>query len=257
MAVRSIEDIADMKDPVLRNLWITRRYHELAVQLRDGGLAEDATWCAFAVWASKTAGKTIRGEELPEKVRSLLDGPEANGALHRFNSGLEGKILARLDHLHLLDAVKSVNAQVSDSIAAGNLLVFNELAPLFTIIVDGLSNGAQGDRDAMKTRLQAALDRLKEQDVDTERVQAAFDSYLKALDDQSARPTLVLAANIQAVSHEQERLQPAIAAALDAPLSDALTDVVSREVTSRVPTKWARHTFDTLVCEVGKALDQA
>ena len=61
-----------MTDPVLRNLHITQRYHELASDLRDAGVGEDATWCAFAVWASKTAGATIRGEVLPARVKQLL-----------------------------------------------------------------------------------------------------------------------------------------------------------------------------------------
>jgi len=246
-----------MQDPVLRNLWITQRYHELAVQLRDMGMAEDATWCAFAVWASKTAGKTIRGEELPERVKVLLDGPETEGALHRFNSGLEGKLLTRLDHLHLFGAVKSVSDQVSESIAAGNLMVFTELAPLFIVMVEGMSNGIRADREAMAVRLHAALDHLTSQGIDAAGVSAAFDGYLKALDDPAARPTLVLAANIHAVSHEQERLQPAIVTALDAPLSNALTNIVTREITRRVPTKWAHRAFDKLVNEVGRVLDQA
>ena len=71
-----------MSDPVLRNLLITQRYHEFAVQLRDAGAGEDATWCAFAVWASKTAGATIRGEVLPAKAKQLItaDGAAAGGA---------------------------------------------------------------------------------------------------------------------------------------------------------------------------------
>ena len=74
----SVEEIAGMTDPVLRNLHITQRYHELATGLRDAGLGEDATWCAFAVWASKTAGATIRGEVLPARVRQLLVDNEAD-----------------------------------------------------------------------------------------------------------------------------------------------------------------------------------
>ena len=57
----TVGEIAAMADPVLRNLCITQRYHEFAVALRDDGCGDDATWCAFAVWASKTAGATIRG----------------------------------------------------------------------------------------------------------------------------------------------------------------------------------------------------
>src|ERR1700722_13705117 len=111
---RSVADIAAMSDPVLRNLWITQRYHELSVGLRDAGFGEDATWCGFAVWASKTAGSTIRGDELPGRVRALLASTEVTqGALHRFNSGLRGWLAARLEHGHLLRVVESVTKEVS------------------------------------------------------------------------------------------------------------------------------------------------
>ena len=44
----SWQEIAGLNDPVVRNLCITQRYHELAVGLRDADLGQDATWCAFA-----------------------------------------------------------------------------------------------------------------------------------------------------------------------------------------------------------------
>jgi hypothetical protein len=95
----SVTDIAGMTDPVLRNLCITQRYHEFAVALRDAGYGEDATWCAFAVWASKTAGATIRGEMLPVKAKALLlDDDESQAAVHHFNDGLAGKAVQRLTH---------------------------------------------------------------------------------------------------------------------------------------------------------------
>ena len=83
----SVTEIADTQDPVLRNLLITQRYHDFAVALRDGGAGEDATWCAFAVWASKTAGATIRGEVLPERARELFESTtkRAGGVVARFN----------------------------------------------------------------------------------------------------------------------------------------------------------------------------
>jgi hypothetical protein len=95
----SVTDIAGMTDPVLRNLCITQRYREFAVALRDAGYGEDATWCAFAVWASKTAGATIRGEMLPVKAKALqLDDDESRAAVHRFNDGLAGTPVQRLTH---------------------------------------------------------------------------------------------------------------------------------------------------------------
>ena len=128
----TVADIAGMTDPVLRNLWITQRYHEFSVQLRDAGIGEDATWCAFAVWASKTAGATIRGEVLPARAKELIDGDATAAVLRRFNHGVTGWSWKRLSHDHLAHAVEGVTADVSSQIAAGNVLVFAELAPVFT-----------------------------------------------------------------------------------------------------------------------------
>ncbi len=242
----SVEEIAALPDPVQRNLWITQRYHELAVQLRDGGLADDATWCAFAVWASKTAGATIRGQELPSMVRDLLAADDSiHGALARFNHGLEGWLVKRLEHLDLLKAVSTVSSQVGASIAAGNVLVFSELAPLFTALVNG---------DA--ARLDAGLAALASQMPDASAVTAAFAAYRKAASSPEARPTLVLAGNILAVSHEQERLQSAIQSALDAAIHEVFSASIADDVLPHVPTAQARNVLAHLTDEVGQVLDR-
>jgi hypothetical protein len=57
-----VRRIAAIADPVLRNLEITYCYFRLsdAFTQRTG---QCANWCTFAVWASKQAGRTIRGED--------------------------------------------------------------------------------------------------------------------------------------------------------------------------------------------------
>ncbi len=49
-----------LQDAVVRNLQITQCYHELSAVLA-GRIAGEANWCAFATWASRQAGQTIRG----------------------------------------------------------------------------------------------------------------------------------------------------------------------------------------------------
>ncbi len=56
--------IAAMPDPVLRNLRITWTYHRFAVALTRHLGQRDATWPAFACWASRVAGRFIRLDEL-------------------------------------------------------------------------------------------------------------------------------------------------------------------------------------------------
>jgi hypothetical protein len=253
----SITEIAALPDPVLRNLWITQCYHELAVQLRDAGLAEDATWCAFAVWASKTAGATIRGQELPERVQELLaNDDQATGALSRFNHGLGSWLERSIEHTHLLHIVEEVSAQVSASIAEGNRLVFAELAPLFSALLTDWTGGTDAARSNAASELAASIKLLHDQGVDTTNVSAAFAAYQQALGDQGQRPTLVLAANILAVSHEQERLQPNIADALNAAISDVFDTVMQRDVTPHLPHADAHRLFDRVAGDIGTALER-
>ena len=60
--VEDVASIAAIDNPVLRNLQITECYADLsaAMRVRTGGAAD---WCAFATWASRQAGSTIRGED--------------------------------------------------------------------------------------------------------------------------------------------------------------------------------------------------
>src|SRR4030095_6471898 len=65
--------IAGQQDPVRRNLWITWSYYRLnrAMSAVVGEL--DLSWCGFATWASKTAGRFIRQEELGPFIERWLD----------------------------------------------------------------------------------------------------------------------------------------------------------------------------------------
>ncbi len=251
----TVQDIAAMTDPVQRNLWITQRYHEFAVQLRDAGAAEDATWCAFAVWASKTAGATIRGEVLPARAKQLLTGNEAvQSVLQRFDHGLTGWAWNHLTHDHLGQAVENVTNDVSTQIADGNVLVFAELAPLFTAFID--ARRSSSTPDDLAAAMGPALAPLAS-DEDGAAVVTAFDAYGHALFGPADRADLILQANTLAVAHEQRRLQPAISAALDAAISDTLQRVIEGDIVRRLPTAEARRVLDTVTEDVCKVLDEA
>ena len=250
----SVQDIAGMTDAVLRNLWITQRYHEFAVQLRDAGAAEDATWCAFAVWASKTAGATIRGEVLPARANELID---HDAVLHRFNLGITGWAWTHLTRDHLVRAVEAVTNDVSAKIAEGNVLVFAELAPIFTAVLQAWGRHPRSPED-LAAMLRPALATVIDGRDD---VEAAFAAYGRALFGPADRAYLVLEANTLAVAHEQQRLQAAISGALNAAISDTVKKIIEDDVVRHVPTAGARRVLDSAtndVCTVlGSAWDTA
>lgn len=244
-----------MTDPVLRNLWITQRYHEFAVALRDAGYGRDATWCAFAVWASKTAGATIRGDVLPVRAKQLLaDNQASHAALHRFNHGLVRWVVQELTHNHLAKLIDGITADVSEQIAEGNVLVFRELAPIFAALLHAHDLKPASAKD-LAAALAPALASLGT-GADAASAAAAFDSYGRALFAPSERTTLILQANILAVAHEQLRLQPAISGALNAAINDTLKTLVEDDICRHLPTA-ARPTLDGLTDDLCEVLNNA
>jgi hypothetical protein len=199
--LRRIADTCAMSDPIQRNLWITYIYHRLEVALarRLGG--EDVSWCAYGTWASKSAGRFIRGELVLEVLRPLMA-----------RTAAVGRMVARID------------AEVRERIARGNLLVFAELAPLFRALVDVLDRPRSQRRAAAATAfagLTAGTTAAGGQDL----LRRAFAAYVTAADTSAAkeRAELILLANTLVGYHEQIRLQPTIAAALSAPLAVLVT----------------------------------
>ncbi len=216
-----------MRDPVLRNLWITQTYAQFADRLLQV-MQTDQTWCTFAIWASNTAGVSIRSEELPHIVTRLLDGAEHHVDALVQHSGdhdpLVGRPEASLHHGHVEALVRRALGQVSEHIAHGNVLVYAELAPLFVRLIDHLdTDGAPAADDVEALLADIGVPTSAEDPL----VHTAFRSYAAAAgtDDPAMRAQLVLTGNVAAVLHEQQRLQDDISAALDAGLLDVAGEV--------------------------------
>ena len=197
MTPDEVRRIVAIRNPVLRNLEITHAYWQLSAETarRTG---QGANWCTFATWASRQAGRTIRGEDAIGHVRDRLG--RARDLLHPLQSfgrwllrrGLFdrasrlGRITARF-HTPF-DAVE----RASDAVARGNLKVFEEIGREFARYL-------AGERPQV--------------------LRAAFERYdaLARERDPKARAELALPANLEIGLHEQTRLQPEIREALDAP----------------------------------------
>ena len=67
----------------------------------------------------------------------------------------------------------------------------------------------------------------------------------------------VLRANVLAVAHEQQRLQPKIDDALSAAVTDTIKKVIEEDVVHHVPTGEARRLLDRATDEVCQAMDKA
>ncbi|MFN7999825.1 MAG: hypothetical protein U0X75_02275 [Acidobacteriota bacterium] len=223
-----IELIGQLGDPAIRNLRITQCYHELSAALSQRfGLS--ANWCTFATWASKQAGQTIRGEDLRRKLEHALESaPELVQAVAKVvlavrqlgGSGDESHVRRVLRETLRLE---QITARTSEAVARGNLKVFAEIGREFARFISECLPD-QAPNETSVTQFCASL-RAGDPPQGQEYLRRAFAHYYRALfiTDAKAKAELLLLANLEIGFHEQTRLQPEIAASLDAPLLDAET----------------------------------
>ena len=224
--------IAGIEDPVVRNLWITHAYHEWGVALSRLMGDDDVSWCGFGTWASKSAGRTIRGDELPGLLRDVIDQSEnletttkRVGWLTGFLSHL--RLTERLELSHLFGVADRVADEISGQVARGNLLVFAELGPILAGLVEAFERRPRPKVDDYDAVVQPLLDATLGQGVDGALLEQALRAWWAAVfdTDPATRSQHVLEGNIAAVLHEQQRLQDAIAGALDAAVTFGLQAV--------------------------------
>jgi len=251
--LEEIHRVAEIQTPVIRNLWITQHYHSLmgALAVVIGG--DNSNWSTFATWASKTAGQSIRGEEIPQELQVLLAKQvKVHEQLSTMLKMLPGDWAEELDPLAI---PKAVLANVSQQIAIGNLKVFAELAPLFAKFWARLRDRKR----RTEQELDAFVNELIPGPVEEggqDWLKTAFTSYFAATRATSPkeRAEFILYGNLLIGLHEQTRLQPFIAGALDAPF-----DMSSYEALIAAEPDWlerfVRPAFTKLVSALRKTLE--
>ena len=233
--VEEVEAIIALdQDPILRNLKITQGYHDLAQAIAVMVGKEHVNWCVFAVWASKTAGRFIRLGELNTECQRILIG------MSGFRRWLIGSIDKKLEHLGLRHTslrafIDEIAAETSRHITRGNLIVFAELAPLFSTMVYALGDDAVFDGDSLHTVIAPLKPGLTEEggqealrDAVAQFYQARFET------DPKRKAEQILRANAQTGLHEQIRLQEAIAGSINAPLAEGL-HALCDEIEEKLP----------------------
>lgn len=221
-----LRSIAEIDDPVRRNLQITQSYHELCLAFAERLHGTDVMWTGFATWASKEAGRFIRNEEVPPILRRFL-GLDVRTGWRRFTPwGL-------LRHGIFLRYVRCTVQDVARHVADGNQLVHRRLARRFGQFLATL--------DATGSLREAAFEEfLRNLDDDPDlgaEVADAFRAYGQAwrTTDPKLRAEHLLHGNLLIGWHEQQRLQEAIDGALRAPIRRALEDP------DRLLTDWPIH----------------
>lgn len=222
-SVAEVARIVAISNRVIRNLEITECYSRLshAMQACTGAAAN---WCTFATWASRQAGSTIRGEDLLNRYERNV-GHKASWvaplqSLYRMllRKGLfepDTKLGKAVGEIHTpFDAFEAA----SEAVALGNLKVFEEIGREFARFLAIVPDDAALDSEEF--RKFAAELRPGPPPEGQDYLREAFAHYQQQR--REAEPALrtgwILLANLKIGLHEQTRLQPQIAAAVDAPL---------------------------------------
>ncbi len=251
LTVAECEATTHTPNLVLRNLRITQMYHRLSQELALLIGRDDANWCTFACNASKTAGYSIRREELP--LYELWMTASRSAPIAALGRG----VWSWIERSDLRTLAARVLDTVSATISAGNLKVYAELAPIFARFI-GEFQGVAGPDPERLAALRASLLRGPTELGGQDLLAEALGHYHEAMFEPSPRRKAqqILLGNCKIGLHEQTRLQPNIAEALAAPLTIGLAALpqgrrlVARlegEALRRVTTVWRRLVTDNMM----------
>jgi hypothetical protein len=224
--VADVERIAALTDPVVRNLQITQCYCELSRAFAARTDGKPANWCTFATWASKQAGQTIRKEDLARTFERLFAKSSQVTSAHDDAVASIAELSDERGPQPIRDAIwkalepSSAFDRASDAVARGNRKVFEEIGREFArLLALPTADGAIGPAEFESFR-----DSLRPGDPPDGQgyLRQAFTAYAAAFReaDVKERAELTLLANLAIGWHEQTRLQPQIAEALDAPFEE-------------------------------------
>ena len=223
-SVDDVRRIAAIANPVIRNLEITHCYSLLAAAFAAQS-GEGANWCTYATWASRQAGRTIRGEDLLDDFGRRLG--HGRWLLHPiamlWRRLLRRGLFQRESRLGRLTAALHTPFDAfelaSDAVARGNLKVFEEIGLEFTRYL----HECPPDSAPESPQLRGFLDGLRPGDPPEGQryLRQAFARYARARLERDPKESTELAvlANLEIGLHEQTRLQPEIREALDAAYS--------------------------------------
>jgi hypothetical protein len=221
-----VRRIVAVRDPVIRNLQITQCYFELSRSFA-ALTGPEGNWCSIATWASKQAGQSIRKEDLARTferlVRESQRAVQAAQAMSQDAISIQGQpsqsLAGAVGVLRSAISPKAAFKRNSEAVARGNRKVFEEIGFEFARFLAVFPGGRPDE-----ARLAEFLAGLSSGDPPEGQsyLQQAFTHYHRALqsEDPAVRAQLLLLANLEIGFHEQNRLQPEIVEAMNAPIMD-------------------------------------
>ncbi|WP_237081048.1 hypothetical protein [Myxococcus xanthus] len=225
-----VRAICAMQDLAVRNYAVTQSYSDLSNAVGQLLGTENANWSTFATWASKQAGVSIRGEDMPKFFTDVLKGLDGvTRPLSKVDDLLRKLGLPALPLADIGSAGNDALKNVSLVISEGNTRVFEEVGQELSRFVTTFQGDTQ--YDAAKV-----AQYLSEFPADKPVLEEAFGHYAQAMfeKDPNKKAELMLLANNKVGQHEQRRLQPQIEQALNAPMKETFHGILMQAIEANI-----------------------
>ena len=203
-----VREIARIRNDVYRNRWITYGYYDISQRMRAFVGDDNASWCTFSTWSSRTVGDNLRlNARHPAGVRWLREHnirfPPAVWVVDQLGFWIRRRKGAAMPHI----------------LALGNRLVFNEIGLAYTQFLEAFESADAYDPDAWAA-FEQTIEPLPATPLftrgDVGQLRTGLGCYYRARwapEGSKARAELVLQGNLLLGVYEQTRLQPLVEAA--------------------------------------------
>jgi ER-bound oxygenase mpaB/B'/Rubber oxygenase, catalytic domain len=243
-----VKDICELRDDAYRNRWITYAYSSISRRLRKL-IGDNASWCTFATWSSRTIGENLRLDKATRRIQELTQDAETVTPERPWLSRLQYRVATR------------DNGAAQLALALGNRLIFHEIGFAVIRLVDWIEANPGSGLAAWQKYRETALEPYPAQDLfplpesGGKHLWTGLDCYYKAAHTQDAddQAELVLEGNVRLVAYEQKRADPMLKLALE-PFPSRFVRIVrpdpNEPATLSLPrrgTPWAlRHRWSVL-----------
>ncbi len=231
---RQIDAATAGHDPILCNLKITLAHQRLSLALHQiTGPDSGANFHTWAVWGSKKAGRTIREEDLsllsPSSVNAgtaLAAGVGAAVARGRPRRRVGVSLASGAGAgVALRGARSALLGRAAKDIFGGNVTVLTDIGRQTARFVCAFGEPAARTDDRL-AEFQAELRPGPPKDQGQDLLRAAYRCYFEAAReaDLDRRDELMLCANLYAILHEHQRLEPYIDDSVPRPVRRFVTE---------------------------------
>jgi hypothetical protein len=221
ISTADVEEICKLQDDVYRNRWITFAYWKISERLRKL-IGDNASWCTFSTWSSRTIGENLRVDKAARKIDELVYDEQMSTSVR------DHPWLLRLHYR----VVTRDRGAVQLALALGNRLIFHEIAYAVIQLLVWVEQYPEADLAAWQmyryreegVHPHEASDLFPAAEAGARQLRMGLDCYFQAWEEQRKEPEqrdekkqaeLVFQGNILLGAYEQERADRMLKAALD------------------------------------------